>query len=489
MARTRPALAVGLAAALAGPAAATDAGWVLEDAIVVRMTEADLGLLVREAFDAGGGGRMQGSRASAGRGLKDLSYTARLSPPRLELGDAGRARLDFEISEASVRLGSVERRLLGTRAICEGLGVELAPGRTLAVELALRLAVEGDRLTVTPDAVSAPAEQAFEVQRPERCRALVPTWLLWWLGKPQLRRKLAGLDELLLERAVETAAELDRRGGLVRPSLTLDPVGGRGEPREVRLVPRRLATDAAALELALAATAGTVETATARAERLRPPPELRAGVSSLAVSERLIDRLLEIALPGGPGQPRRAGEKWRRVLASEAFRALVPGLERLDAPDALRVSLGLHAPPRVRFVEDVPGGTAAVRIEIDGIELGFWSQPPGLPEPERLGTVEIDAARLTVVPYTSPLGGVSLELVENDWRVSAHGLAVDAPLLAATLQELVFGELFETRYDPFAREGLPVAASSFAPSRFAVAGGFLVLEFVPAEPPLLHANR
>ena len=65
--------------------------------------------------------------------------------------------------------------------------------------------------------------------------------------------------------------------------------------------------------------------------------------------------------------------------------------------------------------------------------------------------------------------------------VSAQGIEQNSELIAATLQELVFGELFETRYDPLLREGVVLGSATFQPAYFEVDNGYLLIGLAPRE--------
>ena len=75
---------------------------------------------------------------------------------------------------------------------------------------------------------------------------------------------------------------------------------------------------------------------------------------------------------------------------------------------------------------------------------------------------------------------VTFELVENDWRLSSRGMEFNEGLFAATLQELIFGEIFQTRQDPLARDSLEVAGTPFDPTYFRLVNDHLVVEVAGA---------
>ena len=92
-----------------------------------------------------------------------------------------------------------------------------------------------------------------------------------------------------------------------------------------------------------------------------------------------------------------------------------------------------------------------------------------------LGTLQIVRARVGVAPYLNRLGGISFEILENEWKVRSQDLEFDEALLAGMLQELVFGEAFETTYRPIARELFEVDEIDLEPGYFRLADPYLVV--------------
>ena len=178
-------------------------------------------------------------------------------------------------------------------------------------------------------------------------------------------------------------------------------------------------------------------------------------------------------------RPRAVGGSLSKVLHSSAALSLIPGLRKLEALDDLRFGLAFHTPPRIEFVPVDDGDTenpdaparALIRLRLAGTELSLW----GADDDEPLGTVRIDSAVLTVAPYLNLLGGVSFETIENRWELSSHGLEFDEAGLAATLQELFFGEMFQTTYDPVGRDSLELGETRFNPRYFSLLGNYLVI--------------
>jgi hypothetical protein len=115
-----------------------------------------------------------------------------------------------------------------------------------------------------------------------------------------------------------------------------------------------------------------------------------------------------------------------------------------------------------------------VRLRLSNAEIRLWDG--GDEEPAVLGTLRVDSAVVGLLPFPNRLGGISFATVENDWELSSTGIEFDEELLAATLQELVFGEAFETRYRPLWSDALQVGGARFEPSSFRSLGGYLVVE-------------
>ena len=92
-----------------------------------------------------------------------------------------------------------------------------------------------------------------------------------------------------------------------------------------------------------------------------------------------------------------------------------------------------------------------------------------------LGALEIESARLAVAPYLNLLGGISFDIVENAWLLSSRGIEFDEETLAATFQELFFGEMFETRYQPVAQRSFDLGETKFHPRYFSLLGHYLVI--------------
>jgi hypothetical protein len=122
-----------------------------------------------------------------------LRYHALFSEPVIRLGKDGTARLSLDIQDASLRIGRLERSIAGVQARCEDAGLEVDPGRPLAVAVALDLRIENGALRVIPTSVEIPkAGEHLRLVEPARCKnTLLPQWFLWGLGEPYLRRPSA----------------------------------------------------------------------------------------------------------------------------------------------------------------------------------------------------------------------------------------------------------------------------------------------------------
>jgi hypothetical protein len=124
------------------------------------------------------------------------------------------------------------------------------------------------------------------------------------------------------------------------------------------------------------------------------------------------------------------------------------------------------------------GSAALIRVFLTGMEVRIRKDEGA--RTTVLGSVHVDSARMAVVPFANVLGGISFRLVENQWSVSSVGLEVDKDLVAATLQELTFGKIFETTYSPLLLRALHLGGTEFLPQSFQVNGSYLVIGL--AEP-------
>lgn len=451
--------AAGLAAAISEP-----------DAVLIKLTEEHLNLFLSSAARANGWPRVAGYRKEVSRGVHDFRYEAALSGPVLTLGPGGAAQVSFDIRQADLRIGRLERRLLRLPLRCDNLGLRLEPARQVEVDLDLRFRIEDGDLRLSPEQVSVTSSKKdFRLIKPSRCRhALLPKWLLWQLGKPRLRRRMERIDQILQARVDEMADELNGRHGLLRERFEFD-----GE--ETYLAPRWLETGQGSLLLGLDFT-GKGEPAPAPGWVTHAVPG--APRSFVALSESFLNTFLKLALSGAPTEPRRPGAYLARLLRSDAVYTLIPGLRTLASTENVRFSLRMGTPPRLelRAVESETEA-ALIRILLGPAEIDILDG--AAEEMKKLGTLVVDSGRIGVVPFPNRVGGASFRLVENEWSVSARGIEQNSELIAATLQELMFGEMFETRYDPLVREGVSIGSAAFQPAYFAVEGGYLVIGLAP----------
>lgn len=458
------------------------------DAVLVNVTERDLNRILRGVFHELGGPLLEGEKATLSRGIHDLRYRAELSEPRLVLRDEGGASLQLRVREASVRVGRLERRIGRRLVSCEDAGVEVEPDRPLDFGLLLRLAVRDGALEIVPEHawVSDPKHR-FHLVRPSSCRnTFLPRWLLWWLGKIEIERRLAGIEADLLAAARRTAAEISERRGLLRWSWRARGGAG-GGAEDLVLHPTGLETRGRSLLLTLATSKG------GPAATGGPPPgwtrEL-SGETYVAVPGSFLEGLLEGALRGLSASPIGPRGDLRKVFRSGSVYALIPGLRSLGRAQDVGLTVELHSAPRVelrrtsaqaarrspRGGSGEGGGRPAIHIALRDVEIGLWKSA-SRGESTRLGTLVVESAAVLLAPYVNLLGGFSFEPLENAWRVRSHGIAADEEALGATLQEIVFGEVFETGFEPLARRAFRVGPTEFRPRSLRMVDDYLVVGF------------
>jgi hypothetical protein len=356
--------------------------------------------------------------------------------------------------------------------------------------LQLLLDVKDGTLEVVPEALRFAGDGSrFHLVKPERCRnTIVPTWLLWRMGKPGLRRKIADLDELLLERAREGAERLSLDDGPLG-QLRLD--GPDGSPL-LRL--QDVATDHGSLLVTLAGGAGSIPAGTAQPDWVAP----LAGRSFIGLSESFLNAMIERRIAGLPARRFEPGGTFGDALQSGAGQALIPGLRERGLPAGAWFTFAIPTAPRVEFGELRPAAgagaaeaTATLRVTLAGVAIRIHSPDAEAP----IGTLTIDSAVVTVVPYASVAGGVSFAMLQNEWTLSSSGIEFNEPLLAAALQEAIFGEVFVTGSEPLLTDALAVGGARFDPRWFRRAGEHLVVELgagtpeAPTRTDSLHASR
>jgi hypothetical protein len=453
------------------------------DAVVVNLTQSDLNRVLEAIVRSNGGPRFEGTRKKVSRGVSDLHYVAELSTPRLTLGDDGLARLDVDIEEGGIRIGRLERRFIGRMARCEGAGAVVDPEHPVDIELGFRFRIEGGELRLVPERVSvSDPRESFRLVKPSRCEnTLFPKWLVWWIGRPYLKRRLNGLDEVLLASASRGAASLNARGGLLRKRWEVGASDPAGPAASLDLRPEWLTTRGETLLVGLEASGSAAVTTR------RPSLEWIDGLANrsfAAFSTSFLESLLGLRMSGRPGVARKLGGDFQRLLHSDSIYTLIPGLRDVDSRDDLRVGLVFGHAPSVELTElpardengdgEPNGERALIRVRLSGIELRLWDGAEDDATP--VGVLRIDSAVIGVIPYLNRLGGLSFRPAENEWRVSSTGIRIDAALFAATLQEVVFGELFQTRYEPLWAEGIRVGDTAFVANRLRAVGDYLIVE-------------
>jgi hypothetical protein len=461
------------------------------DAILVNITESDLNLAIQNAFESADGANLEGESTSESRSVSGLRYRARFSAPAIDLLSDGAISLSFGLEEAELSIESVERKIVGRRVRCENLGAMLAPDRSLDVRLDFRLDVNNGELGVVPLGASVPdAKGAFRLVKPSRCRNnIIPKWLLWWLGKPYLQRQFDNLDKMLLTRVRSKAEDLKQdEQGILNKRLRI-------RKGELFLRARTMDTshDSVWVSLTGSDREGYTEEATHEDARLLAPS---SSQSYLAVSEAMLNAVLDVA---HVDWSRRASRPWgttRKLFKSHTILTLVPGLRGIEDRDDLRLSfrfteapsIELESRPDVPEPSEHPGEAPPPRrprgpvilLRLSGVEMEITRAGE---TPEVLGTLVIESGTVGAMPYPNPLGGISFDVVRNEWQVSSSGLRFNESLFAATIQELIFGELFETQYEPWAREALRVGRMSFQPVDFDGVDDYLVIGLGPVVEP------
>ena len=160
------------------------------NAVLINITEADLNVILRDAFQARYAAGIEGTKQDASRGIDRLHYQVSFSEPVLTLGDDGRARLAVNIVEGELTIDRFERRLLRRNMACENAGVSVEQGNPVDLTLALRFAVADHDLRIVPEEVTLANTKGFRLHKPERCeKNPLPEFLMWWIGKSRLRRR------------------------------------------------------------------------------------------------------------------------------------------------------------------------------------------------------------------------------------------------------------------------------------------------------------
>jgi len=458
-------------------------------AVLINVTQQDLNLIVRSLVRANGGPDLEGSRDRSSKGISDLHYRARLTEPVLTLGDSGRGRLSVGIEDGGIEIGRIERKMGDRTAYCEDLGAVVK--RPIDVDLDFELRIESGDLHVVPESLELSKPKAsFKLIKPARCENMpLPTWLAWWIGKGKIKDKLAKLDDALLESARKSAAGLNGRDGFLRKRWAHEAEDGGGH--FITLQPEWLSTSPGAL---------TVSMATESSQAPSGPPgttdwaEALAGRSFVGVSESFLKSYLRFAVSDLAETRRKPSGDYRRLFKSSSIYALIPGLREVESKDDLSISFALRSQPDIQIRSVTAGeigidprleraaaerpdeSRAVIRVVLSDLEMKLWSSSEASAEPEPIGTLVVDSGVVGVVPFLNTIGGVSFALVENEWKLSSSGIDFNEELFAATLQELVFGEVFETHYEPVWTDALTVGDTRFGPRYFRSIGGYLVVE-------------
>ena len=465
--------------------ASTGAGAAERDAVLVRVVESDLNSLVTDWF-AGIGGRHQSGHAErAGHRVGDLSYVGRFGQPHLELSGDGRMRFHVDMERARVEIGRMNGgwAALGTR--CRDAVVELGGENPVGIGLDFELAIEGGVPHFIPVAVqlSNLGRDEVRVFPPDECRCFLPRWMVWGLARPRIARRVERLDAWLLSRAQHAAARL-ADGEPIARRLTIEPLGS-ADPTDVILRARRaLATDGA---LVVAFDAHGAIDGVDRVDADTSPAWAAVPTegSFVAVDEAFLNAVLRARFPAGAQRTAEPSGGFGKLARSDAAFVLVPGLRDFEDRPELTATIRFTTSPTLAFREAPPGGRPFVRLELAGfeVELRDASLAASGETAPALGTLAIESAVIEFAPYVGSLGGVSFELMTNEWQLASRGIEFNEAALAATLQELVFGEAFETRYLPLLREGIAMGAGRLSPRGVRVTDGFLVIDLgsLPAE--------
>ncbi len=432
-------------------------------AVLLNLSERSLNRILLDTFHANGGPRVAGERARVSSRVTDLRYQANLSDPVLRLLEDGSARLSLQVLDANLRIGRLGRKPDGSGARCEEAGLDVDPAQPLQVDLALDLAIEDRALRLIPKSVEiADLENRLLLVGPTRCtNSLFPTWFLWWVGKPFIRHSMDNLDTLLLERARKGAARLESREALV----------GQDWGAELRLFPDALDTRGGSLLLGLTASSADAPAHASPRPGLPAkeglPTESFLGISeSLAneASRRIFSRKARFHTSSSLGA--------QRLLSSDAIYALIPGLRAVGSREQLDLDVAFHEAPRLEF-DQTSDGQALIRVLVSGVDLHIQRHQGD--QVTRLGTLHIASGRMGAVPFPNVLGGISFRAVENRWTTSSSGLEFDDAMVAATLQELAFGKIFQTSYAPLLTRNLRIGDTEFVPRSFTARNGYLVI--------------
>jgi hypothetical protein len=451
------------------------------DAVLLNVSERDLNRIVVDSFHANGGPRFEGGKARVSSSVADLRYHALFSDPVVRLGRDGSAHVSLDILDASLRIGRLERKVIGRQARCEDAGLDVDPENPLAVDLRLDLSVTDGALRLNPTSVEIPeAEKRLRLVEPDRCvNTPLPRWLLWSLGKSYFRRSVGNLDKMILERARKSATRFEEKESLLTSRWELpkhrDDLGP-----SVRLFPQTLDMSRGSLLVGL--TASSVGPTVSSAPNRLNGTSLPSG-SFLGLSESFVNEISRRVVSNKSKSQKKSTGRFRKLLASDAAYTLVPGLRKIDSKENLTLDITYPSAPRFEFRP--LNGEALIRVVLRDVQVDVRKDEGG--RKTVLGTIRVDSGRMAVVPYMGLLGGISFRVVENQWQVSSTGLEFDEDLVAATLQEVTFGKIFATSYEPLLKRALRLGETEFVPQSFGVTDGYLVIAL--GEPPPREAEN
>ncbi len=445
------------------------------NAVLINISEPDLNRIVRDGFREHFGTTIKGAASDPAHGVQDLRYEATFSEPVLEFDTEGNLRIDLDLLEAELRIGRFERKFMRKMASCDGAGLNVNPDRPVEVALHMSFEVDEHDLRIVPLSVKIGNKKGFRLVKPTKCRnTWLPKWLVWQIGKGQLRRKVKQLDEVLLAQAQLGAAKLSEENGPLEWSL-----GDRNDSTgtsELYLYPQQVDTSHGSL---LVGFAGSTARKQALTVSMPDWVATESHRSYLGLSESFLNSVIRSAIDRLETRPRKPSGNLSKLLRASAVAALIPGLRDVESPENLRLGLTFHRPPRIEFealehepteeATDAVPNRALIRIRLSGTELTIWESD------EFLGALEIESARLAVTPYLNLLGGISFDIVENEWFLASRGIDFDEETLAAMFQEMFFSEMFETTYHPVAQRSFDLGETRFHPRYFSLFGDYLVI--------------
>jgi hypothetical protein len=457
------------------------------DAVLLNVSERDLNRILVDSFHANGGPRFEGGKARVNSSVSDLRYHALFSDPVVRLGTDGSAHVSLDILDASLRIGRLERKIAGRQARCEEAGLDVDPQSPLAVDLLLGLSVSNGALRVNPTSVEIPdADKRLLLVEPERCKNTpLPRWLLWSLGKSYFRRSVGNLDKIILERARKSAVRFEAKESLLTSRWELPKARHDDLGPALRLFPETLDMSGGSLLVGLTASTAGPTDPSAPVKRVNGAG-LFPSSSFLGLSESFVNEISRRVVSSKSKSQHKSTGRFRKLLASDAAYTLVPGLRRIDSKENVSLDVSFPSAPRFEFRSVDEGGSASsgsqamIRVLLSGVQIDVRKDEGG--RKTVLGSIHVDSVRMSVVPFMSVLGGISFRIVENTWKVSSTGLEFDEDLVAATLQEITFGKIFATSYEPLLKRALRLGETEFVPQSFAVREGYLVIALGEPRP-------